>query len=244
MTEVRRPAPRPESERGVIAGALVWLTKGIHWLLLALIMAILLEWIGITWWWPTEGVAHSGRLLDAELGYLGEDVPRHLFSTPPAQFARQWGRRLSQRVFEGAQLHALITWATIPPVRGEARMRLTLRRFVTTSIRYLLTAEQSLQLFGSRLAILILATPMLGLISLVALVDGLVQRDLRRWGGGRESGFIYHWAKQVAMPLAMGGWLIYLSIPVSIHPALVIVTFATLLGLALTVTIATFKKYL
>ena len=244
MTDTRRPAPRAESERGVIGSVLVWLTKGVHWLLLALVFSILLEWLGLIWWWPAEGVAHSRQLLDAELGYLGEAVPRHLLTAQPAQFARQWGRRLSQRVFEWARLHQLITWATTPPVRGEARLQIALRRFVTTLSRYLLTAEQSLQLFGARLAILMLALPVLGLSSLVAIVDGLVQRDLRRWGGGRESGFIYHWAKQVAMPLAMGVWLVYLIAPVSMHPDLVIITFATLLGLALTVTVATFKKYL
>jgi len=40
--------------------------------------------------------------------------------------------------------------------------------------------------FAVRVAILTLAMPVLLLFSLVALVDGLVQRDLRRWGGGRE----------------------------------------------------------
>ena len=39
-------------------------------------------------------------------------------------------------------------------------------------------------------------TPVFVLFTLVALVDGLVRRDLRRWGGGRESSFVYHYAKQ------------------------------------------------
>ena len=53
-------------------------------------------------------------------------------------------------------------------------------------------AMQVTQLFSVRLAILTLAMPVFLLFSLVALVDGLVQRDLRRWGGGRESSFVYH----------------------------------------------------
>jgi integrating conjugative element membrane protein (TIGR03747 family) len=49
-----------------------------------------------------------------------------------------------------------------------------------------------------------------GLFTLVALVDGLVQRDLRRWGGGRESSFVYHYAKTAAMPLIIMAWVLYL----------------------------------
>ena len=100
------------------------------------------------------------------------------------------------------------------------------------------------RIFGTRLAILILAIPVFGLCGIVAMVDGLVRRDLRRWGGGRESGFIYHWAKRVALPLAVGVWLIYLIVPISVHPSLVILPFATLLGLAITAAVGTFKKYL
>ena len=55
--------------------------------------------------------------------------------------------------------------------------------------------------------------PVLLLFSLVALVDGFVKRDLRRWGGGRESSFVYHWAKQSAMPLLVLSWVIYLALP-------------------------------
>ena len=222
----------------------MWLVKGIQWLLLAGVFAILLEWIGLIWWWPAEGVQHSQRILAAEQSYLTDEIPRHLFSPEPVRFAVQNGRRLSQGIFGLTRLHEVIAWATTPPAAGEARLRVAIRKFVKSLTRYLLTAEQSLQLFGTRLAIMILATPVLGLCSLVAIVDGLVRRDLRRWGGGRESGFIYHWAKQVAIPLAMGIWLVYLMIPVTIHPSLVILPFATILGFALTVTVATFKKYL
>ena len=50
---------------------------------------------------------------------------------------------------------------------------------------YVLAMMQVTQVFSVRLAILTLAMPIYLLFSLVALVDGLVQRDLRRWGGGR-----------------------------------------------------------
>ena len=44
---------------------------------------------------------------------------------------------------------------------------------------------QVTQVFSVRLAIFSLATPVFLLFSLLALIDGLVRRNLRRWGGGR-----------------------------------------------------------
>ena len=76
---------------------------------------------------------------------------------------------------------------------------------------------QMAQVFAVRLASLTLATPVFGLFVGVALVDGLVRRDLRRWGGGRESSFVYHYAKKATLPLVVIGWVLYLALPFSLH---------------------------
>jgi len=39
------------------------------------------------------------------------------------------------------------------------------------------------------------------------LIDGLVRRDLRRFGEG-ESGFIYHRTKRIIVPLWVAPWII------------------------------------
>ena len=87
-------------------------------------------------------------------------------------------------------------------------------------------------------------TPVFVLFTLVALVDGLVRRDLRRWGGGRESSFVYHYAKQSVLPLVALAWVIYLSLPFSVHPSFVVLPFAALFGLSASIMAGTFKKYL
>ena len=74
------------------------------------------------------------------------------------------------------------------------------------------------EVFAVRLAVLTLAMPAFLVFSLVALVEGLVQRDLRRWGGGRESAFVYHHAKKLLFPSLLLAWIIYLSLPFSLHP--------------------------
>ena len=62
--------------------------------------------------------------------------------------------------------------------------------------------------------------------------------------GGRESSFVYHWAKRSALPLLVLSWVIYLALPFSLHPTFVILPFATLFALSVSVTASSFKKYL
>ena len=59
-----------------------------------------------------------------------------------------------------------------------------------------------------------------------------------------ESGFIYHRAKASLMPLAVLPWITYLALPISVHPLLILLPSAALLGLAVSLTAGSFKKYL
>lgn len=78
----------------------------------------------------------------------------------------------------------------------------------------------------------------------MALVDGFVKRDLRRWGGGRESSFVYHWAKRSPMPLLVFSWVIYLALPLNLHATFIVLPFAALFALSVAVTASTLKKNL
>ncbi len=109
---------------------------------------------------------------------------------------------------------------------------------------FVIAMMQVTQVFSVRLAILTLAMPVFLLFSLVALVDGLVQRDLRRWGGGRESSFVYHYAKKTALPMVVITWVVYLALPFSAHPSFIVLPFAVMFALSVAVTASTFKKYL
>jgi integrating conjugative element membrane protein (TIGR03747 family) len=75
-------------------------------------------------------------------------------------------------------------------------------------------------------------------------VDGLMRRDLRKFGAGRESSFVYHRAKRAVMPLLVVPWIIYLSLPITLNPMAVFIPCAVLLGAVMTITATTFKKYI
>ncbi|MCP5445293.1 MAG: TIGR03747 family integrating conjugative element membrane protein, partial [Chromatiaceae bacterium] len=147
-------------------------------------------------------------------------------------------------LFEVTRFVDFIQWVSLPPRKYEQGVRATLHMVYKPLAEYVLAMMQVTQVFSVRLAILTLAMPIFLLFSLVALVDGLVQRDLRRWGGGRESSFVYHYAKKAALPLVVLTWVTYLALPFSLHPTFVILPFATLFALTVAVTASTFKKYL
>ena len=239
-SEPRRPIARP----GLLSRILTGLAQCLKWLLVSLIFSILLEWIGMMFWWEEQGLAHSRQMLAMELNYLDIDFRRSLLTSDPLQFAQDLAGRFYHVLFELTRLADLIEWVTPVPNAGEEGFRVTLHHAYRPTAEFILAAMQMTQVFAVRLAILILATPVFGLFALVALIDGLVRRDLRRWGGGRESSFVYHYAKKTALPLVIVAWVVYLALPFSLHPSWIILPFAIGFGLTVTVTAGTFKKYL
>jgi len=112
------------------------------------------------------------------------------------------------------------------------------------SERYLIAAAFITLTFLVRLLVLGLTMPLFILAAFVGLVDGLVRRDIRRFGAGRESGFLYHRAKASIIPLLVLPWVVYLALPVSLHPLWILLPSAGLLCLAMNLTAGSFKKYL
>lgn len=240
---VRDPRPR-DVRKGLISSFLTTIAQGIKWLLLSLVFSILIEWAGMVLWWPDLGRDHSRDMLSVEMGYLRADFGRSLVSSDPALFTKNVADKLYYVLFEFTRIADFIAWVGAAPEAGERGFRARLHAFFSPFAEYILAAMQVTQVFSVRLAILTLATPVFLLFSLVAFVDGLVRRDLRRWGGGRESSFVYHWAKRSALPLLVLAWVIYLALPFNLHPSFVVLPFAALFALSVTVTSSTFKKYL
>jgi len=232
------------AQEGAISRGLTTAAKLVQWLLFSLLFSIVVEWAGMVLWWPDQGIDHSRAMLAREIDYLDNDFRRSIVTSDPARFAKRFADNAYHYLFEVTRFVDFIRWVSPPPASSERGIRPTLHRGYRPISEFVIAMMQVTQLFAVRLAILTLAMPIFLLFSLVALVDGLVQRDLRRWGGGRESSFVYHYAKKAAFPLVVLTWVIYLALPFSLHPSWVIVPFATLFALTVAVTASTFKKYL
>ena len=243
MAEVRDPR-RAVAEPGTVSRLLTGIAQCLKWLFLSLIFSILVEWIGMMFWWEAQGLGHSRQMLVAELQFLDSDFQYSWLTAQPMAFASHLSDRIYQVAFEWTGFVDLIQWVTPVPAAEENGLRPMLHRLYRPVSDFVLAAMQITQVFAVRLAILTLATPVFGLFTLVALVDGLVRRDLRRWGGGRESSFVYHYAKKAAIPLIIMAWVVYLALPFSLHPSWIILPFALAFSFAVTITASTFKKYL
>jgi integrating conjugative element membrane protein (TIGR03747 family) len=108
---------------------------------------------------------------------------------------------------------------------------------------YLEASTYVTQTFIIRLALILFSLPIFLVAALVGGVDGLVERDLRRWGGGRESSNVFNLARRSVVPSFVAACVVYISLPFSINPVIVILPFAFLLGIAVRIGFEWLKKY-
>lgn len=124
-------------------------------------------------------------------------------------------------------------------------MQRVLQRLLIEGARVLEILLYVTQDTAVRLAVAFYALPAFAMACLLGMVDGLVKRDLRKWAGGRESSFVYHHSKHYTAWFLTAGFALYLSWPVGgFNPAWMVLIFAALVAISLSITVASFKKYL
>jgi integrating conjugative element membrane protein (TIGR03747 family) len=94
-----------------------------------------------------------------------------------------------------------------------------------------------------RLKVFLSALPLLGIAIILGFIDGLAQRDIRKFRGARESTFLFHRSKYTLPFMFFIPLLIYLALPWSISPLWSIGPMAVLLGLTIWLSAQSFKKY-
>ncbi len=202
-------------------------------LLVSLLMSVVIEWAGVYWqWWGQPGAQHALETLETELARLDTHFTRSLLVSDPVALAT------------GA-VSGAYDWLFVRSSISEWLERnATQGGWLGTLHIYLQAALYVTLMTLTRVVILLLTSPLFALAALVGFVDGLVRRDLRRFGAGRESAFVYHHAKRAITPIFVVGWLLYLSVPFAIHPNAFLLPCAALFGLLISIATGSFKKYL
>ncbi len=214
----------------------------------SLLLSIAIECVGLHFFWPDESWHHAQGMLHFELMQISEHFTRSVVVEEP-------GRTTSQLIETGYDWlfvkSGLLQWITDADAQASAGVGHTVHDFryylgqvYVHVAAYLIAAAYTVLVFLVRLLVLCLTLPLFLMAAFVGFVDGLVRRDVRSFGAGRESGFVYHRARASLMPLAVLPWVVYLALPFSIHPLLVLLPCAALLGLAVNIAAASFKKYL
>lgn len=195
----------------------------------AWMLAIALEWLGDAFLWRNTCASHSEQVLQATWQWWKS------YAGAPVWLVEDLAI-VSDKLQQGIA-------ALIASLNGQSGLFWT--ETVTTVIRCALLSAGNITLtFLLRLAILLQALPLFALIIFVGLIDGLVRRDLRRFGAGHESGFVYHHARRmIGSSLAATG-LVWLTVPVILEPEYVFMPGAVLIGVAGSVATGAFKKHL
>lgn len=229
-------------QQGIIGKTLSLPIRILLILLFSLILSILFEWLGLYFFWGDQGWRHSEAMFITELGWLNDGFKESLMMSQPGITAH---RLLEQTYYWCFERTGFVEFASQARFRSQGHDIASNIATVYVIIEdYLLAIVYVTLTFIVRVMVLVLSIPLFALAALCGFTEGLVRRDLRRFGAGRESSFIYHRAKRLITPLVIAPWFIYLSSPISVNPVLVLIPCAIALGLAITITAATFKKYL
>jgi integrating conjugative element membrane protein, PFL_4697 family len=201
----------------------------------SVIVSIVLEWGGMLF--GLCDYDHAAHVLEQEFAYLGDNFTMTLFgisaedaalrvihffqdgliARPPAQIHVSPQELLSMRFW--SQLTA--NWP-----------------FYRNAVVYVLMVT------GIRCVIIVLSSLLFVLVGLVAAIDGLHLRELRKVGGGIEHAGVYHHAKAL-IPYTVGiSPVLYLSWPSSINPNFILLPGMLLFYLAVLIGFSTFKKFI
>nr|WP_241559598.1 TIGR03747 family integrating conjugative element membrane protein [Hydrogenophaga sp. NH-16] len=240
-----RPRARGPVELGLEMGfGLLFIT------LFAWFIGMMIEIVGSFTLWRDLQENHAQQIVEQDLEYIAQ-APRSLLVHDTVAWSEQLVRNVrlpyerlgviawyerQQAIFQAAQ-DAPSGDLRHNAARANRSMQILLSRWAVTSMYVL----QDVLL---RLSVAAFAAPAFILACLVGVVDGLVRRDLRRWGGGRESSFVYHHAKRYTAWALTGGFGLYLAWPFgNFNPSHMVIVFTVLVAFAMSTTVATFKKY-
>jgi integrating conjugative element membrane protein (TIGR03747 family) len=247
MTDSASAQRAPARAHGLVASLLMLPLQLFGVLCGSLLLSILVELIGMHWIWPEEGWHHAQALLEREIDRVPTHFPRSLLIEEPGQTTRRWVLSTYDQLFVKT---GVLERARTISARARAHadragtFQSHLRALGMHMEAYALAACYTLLTFLVRIVVLCLMLPLFCMAAVVGVIDGLVRRDVRRFGAGRESGFVYHRAKASLLPLTVLPWVIYLALPVHLHALWILLPSAIGLGVAVNVAAGAFKKYL
>ncbi|MDC5870287.1 TIGR03747 family integrating conjugative element membrane protein [Vibrio europaeus] len=196
-------------------------------LFFSLLLSIFIEWVGINTIWKHQGVVHSKNMYISEVKHVNKHFRKRVVASSPAKLTKKaliWTERnvfhpIGLTGYKNKNKHNNFFW------------------------RHAISAYYMMKVLIVRCCVLLFSLPVFLLFALVGVVVGLVKRDLRRFGAGRESSDRFEVSRKLVFPCVGLCMVIYISYPSSINPAFIIVPFAAMFGYAVHLTFSNYKKY-
>lgn len=215
MSEQRSPPSRPPQ------GALGWLLslagRIVGLVFGALLLRIVLELAGLYFWWPQVGSRHVFQVMMQEQAELVIALQQHPL---------------------GKEIQALLERGIIHVINTRHKTSDLFLQEPITALDYTMLS------FILRLIWLTAMLPLLCLCALTGLTDGLVRRDLRRFGSGLESIFLHRYVIRSGSSVATALWAFYLAQPLFVPTMLVLLPATLWFGITVWMAAGSFKRWL
>ena len=228
-----------------LIGCCVWISiKLMLWIIAGWLVAFIIGLSVFIFWKHQATFAYWQQLMKAQLHDLSYFHPI---------FTKQQPNLLATQSLQSFQNAVLIKTPIIEmiqqwQIRSVKIPYAILNLFVQKALPFVIALLKIIILVTEltivRLVVLSLFLPVFAIAGMLGLIDGLIQRDLRRLGGGRESALLYHRARSCIVPLFFWGCFLYIVIPLPLRPDVILLPFAVLFGAAIFITASAFKKYL
>ncbi len=243
-TTAPRKAEAPKKPRS-LAATILLSPFTISWKLLwgllgAIVISIIVEWIGMLWIWPDQP-DHAQQMLVAEMAYLGENFRTSITSMPPSEIVIQNVKIGYAALFESRLIKTLSNWQT---TSSHSAIEYHLKKIVIKLADFVRAAAFIALVTIARMTIFILSSPWFVLCGMIGFVDGFVQRAIRTDEGGLEHGYLHHLSRRHAGMAFFMASVIYLASPWTINPAWILIPSGILFGANIYVIVWSFKKYL
>ncbi len=190
-----------------------------------LIGACLVDAIFVFHVWA-DGIEHLRQLLVNDVEQLSVLAERQGW---PEGFVTHSANVFYRLVFEASGMHEM--GVRFSQGQGLSIPDSIVRWFYIRHAEGIEEAMVGVQLFGARLALLAMASPLLLLMYAVGAVQGVVDRRIRMACGGRESASLYHRAKHGQLVTLAMAMLTALTLPVTVDVSTGLVVLAALFSL-------------
>ena len=74
MAKSQQYQPPRRKEPGLIGQLFSTLVQLVVWLVISLMLSIIIEWLGMIWFWPEQGADHAKAVLTADKAYLNQQL--------------------------------------------------------------------------------------------------------------------------------------------------------------------------
>lgn len=214
MSEQRPPPSRPP--QGPIGWLLSLAGRLIGLVTGALVLRVVLELAGLYFWWPQEGSRHVFIVMRHEQAELVNALQPHPLREDICVL-------LENGVTHILKVRHKTNWLFQEPA--------TVLAFALVS-------------FMVRLVWLFAMLPLICLCVKIGLTEGLVQRDLRRFGSGLESVFLHRFVIRSGSSVAITLWAGYLVQPLFLPSMLILLPAVLWFGITVWMAAGSFKRWL